>query len=161
MQINNGQLVYNNNLRNNSYDTKLFKKRNNNNKLLLKRNNNNNYQNSTKETTPIKENKDEDSMTDISEILNKNKKHLNFKEIVNKIPGIINNEPNFLYDQMLYNKTKIKKVKELSKKIKVLKIPINDNNNFYNNKEKKWPISDRNNNNKTNTTDITCCFFGK
>ena len=103
--------------------------------------------NSTKETSPRKEyskvlknstiknalynptkeknkmNELDDSLSQISVLLNSNKKHLNFSDLVGKIPGI-EDEPNFVYDQMLYNKSRIKKVKILQNKIGTLKLPV-------------------------------------
>lgn len=197
----NGQFVFNN--RNNSCGTKLFKLPIK--KLNIQSRNVNNYPNSilksnniqkgslysTKEATPRKEhnkviisakkietkNSLDDSLSQISEILKTNKKNLNYDELVGKIPGI-NDEPNFLYDQLLYNKTKINKAKKLAKKIGVLKFPVNSINDissketlsnsdrskqyFYekgkggynsNKKEKKSQEDDN--------VEISCCFFGK
>jgi hypothetical protein len=196
----NGQLVFNN--RNNSCGTKLFKPpkkilnvqsrniNNYNNNLLQSNNLQKGSLYSTKEATPRKEHnrvltsikpKDlndplDDSLSQISDILKTNKKNLNYNELIGKIPGI-SDEPNFIYDQILYNKTKINKAKKLSQKIGVLKLPVNNINNistketlsnsdrskqyysgrvkgiFYSNqKEKK---------NEDDSAEVSCCFFGR
>ena len=67
----------------------------------------------------------DDSLSQISLLLNQNKKKLNYSELVGKIPGI-DDEPNFIYDQMLFNKSRIKKAKILSNKIGTLKLPISN-----------------------------------
>ena len=112
----------------------------------------------------------DDSLSQISLLLNQNKKKLNYSELVGKIPGI-DDEPNFIYDQMLFNKSRIKKAKILSNKIGTLKLPIS-NISFKealtkDDKEKKC-FSDRAdlhkslNRNKTNDdVGISCCIFGK
>ena len=63
----------------------------------------------------------DDSLSQISQILGK--QNLNYSGLRGKIPGI-NEEPNFVYDQILYNKSRIKKAKILSHKIGVLKLTI-------------------------------------
>ena len=112
----------------------------------------------------------DDSLSQISLLLNQNKKKLNYSELVGKIPGI-DDEPNFIYDQILFNKSRIKKAKILSNKIGTLKLPIS-NISFKealtkDDKEKKC-FSDRAdlhkslNRNKTNDdVGISCCIFGK
>jgi len=119
---------------------------------------------------------DEESVDQISQILNNNKKDLNYSGLIGKIPGI-NEEPNFSYDQMLFNKSRINKAKILSHKIKVLKLPMMDISNVStkekvtNSDRSKGCISDRfkgdgpsEGNNKKNSNmedkvDISCCFF--
>ena len=190
MQINNGQLIYNNN-RNNSCGTKLFKipikklniqSRNINNSEngILKMNNMKNSLYSTKEVTPgkehnkvlttkkMKEPKDDDSLSQMTEILKKGKKNLRYSDLVGKIPGIDNDdEPNFLFNQILYNKSKINKAKKISHKIGVLKFSIPNTHNissketlsnsdrskrdsFYNKKK-----------NEDDSVEVSCCFFGR
>ena len=170
----NGQLVPNN--KNNNSTSKLFKLPQK--KLNIQSRNITNYNNyhqqkrnslySTKETTPGKEQTNlDDSMSNFSDILLKNKKHLNFKDLIGKIPGI-SGEPNFAYDLILYNKRKNNKAKKLSKKIGVLKLPIY-NGNFIQNKYKETLNNcDRNKSqnyfekkNKNDETEVTCCFFMK
>lgn len=125
--------------------------------------------NPTKEKNKM--NELDDSLSQISLLLNSNKKHLNFSDLVGKIPGI-EDEPNFLYDQMLYNKSRIKKVKILQNKIGTLKLPVS-NISF----KEALNISDRGkkcfsdraqinqglnrNRNKSDEVDITCCIFRK
>ena len=199
MQIN-GQPVFNN--RNNSCGTKLFKLPIK--KLNIKSRNVNNYDNSllrsnnmlkgslysTKEGTPRKEHnkviisgkkrevKDtlDDSLSQITEILKTNKKNLNYNELVGKIPGI-SDEPNFVYDQILYNKTKIHKAKKLAQKIGVLKLPITNINNISsketlsNSDRSKQYLSGKvkggiNTNkkvkkNEDDIVEVSCCFFGR
>ena len=194
----NGQLIFNNT--NNNCGNKLFnypiKKVN-----ILSRNINN-YENnliksnnlqkgslySTKEATPRKEHNkvlnigkkkelnEEDSLSQFTEILKTNKKNLNYKELKRKIP-CINDEHNFIFEQMLYNKSKIKKVKKLAQKISVLKLPIKNINDISS--RKALPNSDRSeqyyskgikgiidSNKKENKKDddnveVSCCIFGK
>ena len=190
MQINNGQLIYNNN-RNNSCGTKLFKipikklniqSRNINNSEngILKMNNMKNSLYSTKEVTPrkehnkvlitkkMKEPKDDDSLSQMTEILKKGKKNLRYSDLVGKIPGIDNDdEPNFLFNQILYNKSKINKAKKISHKIGVLKFSIPNTHNISS--KETLSNSDRSkrdsfNNKKKNEDDsvgVSCCFFGR
>ena len=191
MQINNGQLVYNNN-RNNSCGTKLFKipikklniqsrNINNSENTITKMNNmKKNSLYSTKETTPrkehnkvlttkkMKEPKDDDSLSQITEILKKDKKNLRYSDLVGKIPGIDNDdEPNFIFNQILYNKSKINKAKKISHKIGVLKFSIPNTHNISS--KETLSNSDRSkrdsfNNKKKNEDDsvgVSCCFFGR
>ena len=190
MQINNGQLIYNNN-RNNSCGTKLFKipikklniqSRNINNSEngILKMNNMKNSLYSTKEVTPrkehnkvlttkkMKEPKDDDSLSQMTEILKKGKKNLRYSDLVGKIPGIDNDdEPNFLFNQILYNKSKINKAKKISHKIGVLKFSIPNTHNISS--KETLSNSDRSKrdsftNKKKNEDDsvgVSCCFFGR
>lgn len=112
----------------------------------------------------------DDSLSQISSLFNQNKKKLNYSELVGKIPGI-DDEPNFIYDQILFNKSRIKKAKILSNKIGTLKLPIS-NISFKealtkDDKEKKC-FSDRadlhkslNRNKNNDDVGISCCIFGK
>ena len=112
----------------------------------------------------------DDSLSQIYSLLNQNKKKLNYSELVGKIPGI-DDEPNFIYDQILFNKSRIKKAKILSNKIGTLKLPIS-NISFKealtkDDKEKKC-FSDRadlhkslNRNKNNDDVGISCCIFGK
>ena len=192
MQINgNGQLIFNNN-RNNSCGTKLFKlpikklniqTRNINNceNNILKLNNmQKNSLYSTKEATPRKEHNkvlttkktnelnDDDSLSQITEILKKNKKNLRYSDLVGRIPGIdTDDEPNFLFNQILYNKSKINKAKKISHKIGVLKFSIPNTHNISS--KETLSNSDRSKrdsfNNKKKSEDdnveVSCCFFGR
>ena len=191
MQINNGQLIYNNN-RNNSCGTKLFKipikklniqsrNINNSDNTILKMNNmKKNSLYSTKEATPrkehnkvlttkkMKEPNDDDSLSQITEILKKDKKNLRYSDLVGKIPGIDNDdEPNFIFNQILYNKSKINKAKKISHKIGVLKFSIPNTHNISS--KETLSNSDRSkrdsfNNKKKNEDDsvgVSCCFFGR
>ena len=116
----------------------------------------------------------DDSLSNISLILNSNKKNLNYSELVGKIPGI-DDEPNFVYDQILFNRSRIKKAKNLSHKIGTLKLPISNisfkealTKSEISDREKKC-FSDRShvnlginrNKNKTDDVGISCCIFGK
>lgn len=124
----------------------------------------------------IEKNDLDESIEQISQILNNNKKDLNYSGLKGKIPGI-NEESNFIYDQMLFNKSRINKAKVLSHKIKVLKLPMMDISNVStkekatNSDRSKGCISDnikgdghtegnnRKNSNMEDKVDITCCFF--
>ena len=195
----NGQLVFNN--RKNSCGTKLFKLPIK--KLNIQSRNINNYDNSllnsnnlqknslysTKEATPrkeqnkvlttgkLKESKDplDDSLSQISEILKTNKKNLNYSELVGKIPGL-SDEPNFIFNQVLYNKSKINKAKKLSQKIGVLKLPISNINNisyketlsnsdrskqYFSKKVKGVEDNNKKNKEKNDSAEVSCCFFGR
>ena len=119
----------------------------------------------------------DDSLSQISQILNNNKKDLNYSGLIGKFPGI-NEECNFIYDQILFNKSSINKAKILSHKIGVLKLPISNISSKEaltnsDNREKKC-FSDRvqqngkyagnqkiKNCNVDDNVDISCCFFGK
>ena len=132
----------------------------------------NSFHNSNKEINNI--NELDDSLSNISLILNSNKKNLNYSELVGKIPGI-DDEPNFVYDQILFNRSRIKKAKNLSHKIGTLKLPISNisfkealTKSEISDREKKC-FSDRShvnlginrNKNKTDDVGISCCIFGK
>ena len=123
----------------------------------------------------------DDSLSNISQILNSNKKDLNYSGFIGKFPGF-NDEPNFVYDQILFNKSSINKAKILSHKIGVLKLPISNisskealsNSNSNSGREKKC-FSDRvqevgglsgnkkkkNKNIENDSVGVTCCFFGR
>ncbi len=201
----------NNNIQNRNKKLKLAipnlntQSRNYNNKLI-KDNNFKKYSvYSTKEATPGKEcnkavmpssvknkfyksskdknNLDEldDTLSEMSQILNNNKRDLNYTGMVGKVPGI-NEGPNFVYDQILLNKNRNNKVKILSHKIKVLKLPMSsvfseealtncepgknyfsDSENGNSNtadKRKNW-VKKKNKNNDDDCVSISCCFFGK
>jgi len=202
-------LYYNNNIQNRNKKLKLTipnpntQSRNYNNKLI-KDNNFKKYSvYSTKEATPGKEynkavmpssvknkfykpskyknNIDEldDTLSQMSQILNNNKKDLNYKGMIGKVPGI-NEGPNFVYDQILLNKNRNNKAKILSHKIKVLKLPMSsvfseealtnceqgknyfsDSENGNSNKTNKNIGKKKNNNNDDDCVSISCCFFGK
>ena len=206
-------LYYNNNIQNRNKKLKLTipnlntQSRNTNNKLIKDNNFKKNSVYSTKEATPGKEynkivmtssvknkyykpskdknNLDEldDTLSQMSQILNNNKKNLNYKCMVGKVPGI-NEGPNFVYDQILLNKNRNNKAKILSHKIKVLKLPMSsvfseealtnceqgknyfsDSENGNSNNADKNKNKDRgkkkNNNNDDDCVSISCCFFGK
>ena len=176
------------------------------NNILIKDNNFKKYSvYSTKEATPGKEynkvvmpssvknkyykppkdknNLDEldDTLSQMSQILSNNKKDLNYKGMIGKVPGI-NEGPNFVYDQMLLNKNRNNKAKILSHKIKVLKLPMSsvfseetltnyeqgknyfsdsENGNSNNADKNKNRGKKKNNNNDDDCVSISCCFFGK
>lgn len=132
----------------------------------------NSFHNSKKEIN--NNNELDDTLSNISLILNSNKKNLNYSELVGKIPGL-DDEPNFVYDQMLFNRSRIKKAKILSHKIGTLKLPVSNisfkealTKSEISDREKKC-FSDRaivnqginRNKNKTDDVGISCCIFGK
>lgn len=113
----------------------------------------------------------DDSLSQISQLLNK--KDLNYSGLINKFPGI-NEEPNFIYDQIVFNKSRINKAKILSHKIGALKLPISKISSeeaLTNSDRSKKCFSDRvqgvntiNKNEKSGIDDnvgVSCCFFGK
>ena len=121
----------------------------------------------------IEKNDLDESLDQISQILNNNKKNLNYSGLIGKIPGI-NEETNFVYDQILFNKKSINKAKILSHKIKVLKLPISNvstKEDLNTSDSYKKSFSDRvkgngnsegNKRNKNMDEDkvsISCCFF--
>lgn len=170
--------------------------RNYNNTLLKEKNNRKYSLYSTKEATPRKEynkvilpqslkktlyntskdksdkNESDDSLSQISQLLNNNKNDLNFSGLVEKVPGI-NEEQNFVYDQILFNKSSINKAKILSHKIGALKLPISKISSkeaLTNSDREKKCFSDRiqgigninkKEKNSEDNADILCCFFGK
>jgi hypothetical protein len=123
---------------------------------------------------PMKEKCDknelDDSLSQISQLLNK--EDLNYSSIIAKIPGI-NEEENFVYDQLLFNKSRINKAKILSHKIGILKLPISkisSKESLISSDRGKKCFSDRIqetekiNKKEKNSDDIAdtfCCFFGK
>ena len=126
----------------------------------------------------------DDTLSQMSQILSNNKKDLNYKGMIGKVPGI-NEGPNFVYDQILLNKNRNNKAKILSHKIKVLKLPMSsvfseealtnceqgknyfsdsengNSNNADKNKNKNRGKKKNNNNNDDDCVSISCCFFGK
>ena len=105
----------------------------------------------------------DDTLSQISQILNSSKKEAKFQ---------INEEPNFVYDQILFNKSSIKKAKILSHKIGVLKLPISKISTkeaLSNSDREKKCFSDRiqgiatesssKNNKIEDYADVSCCFF--
>jgi hypothetical protein len=119
----------------------------------------------------------DDSLSQISQLLNSNKKDLNYSGLIGKFPGI-NEEPNFIYDQIIFNKSSINKAKILSHKIGVLKLPISNISSKEaltnsDNREKKC-FSDRaqgngkyegnkniSNSKMDDAVGFSCCFFGR
>ena len=120
----------------------------------------------------------DDSLSQISQILNSNKNYVNYSAMKGKgkFP-FINEEQNFVYDQILFNKSSINKAKILSHKIGVLKLPISKISSkeaLTNSDREKKCFSDRvqgnqimnknitsTNNMNDNNADVTCCFFGR
>ena len=160
------------NLKKNSlYSTKEATPRKEYNQVLTHSGINNNFQKSREK---IEKNEFDDSLSQISQILNNNKKDLNFSGLIEKCPGI-NEETNFVYDQILYNKSSINKAKILSHKIGALKLPISNISSkeaLSNSGREKKCFSDRVqetgnhdgkniNNNKEDNADALCCFFGR
>ena len=73
-----------------------------------------------KEKKNYKKNYLDDSLSQLSEILDK--RNLNYSGIKNKIPGI-NEEENFVYNKIIKERSSINRAKILSQKIGVLKLP--------------------------------------
>ena len=127
-------------------------------------------------TKPSKDKNDkidlDDSLSQISKLLDSDKKDLNYSGLIGKIPGI-NEEENFVYDQLLFNKSRINKAKILSHKIGILKLPISkisSKESLISSDRGKKCFSDRIqetekiNKKEKNSDDIAdtfCCFFGK
>ena len=127
-----------------------------------------------KEKKNIENNYLDDSLSQLSEILTK--KNLNFSGLVGKIPGI-NEEPNFVYDKIIYEKSCINRAKILSQKIGALKLPLSNISSkmcLTNSDRDKKCFSDRLNNiveidnyngywekSDIKEENITCWCFGK
>ncbi len=124
-------------------------------------------------TEKDKYNKNEldDSLSQISNILNNNKRDLNYSGQIGNIPGV-SEEPNFVYDQILFNKSRINKAKILSHKIGVLKLPISkiSTKEALSNSDRqkkcfsdrvKGGMSNKKDKNNDDNVEISCCFFGK
>ena len=150
------------------YSTKETTPRKEFNKVLKLSTTKNGIQNSNKEKENIKL---DDDLSNLSSVLKTSKKNLNYSELVGKIPGL-DDEPNFVFDQILYNKSKIKKAKLLLNKIGTLKLPVSNISSkeaLTNSGREKKCFSDRQNSNeglKKNTNknyfvDVSCCIFGK
>ena len=102
----------------------------------------------------INNNELDDTLSQISLILNKDNKNLNYSGLVGKIPGIAD-KSNFVYDQILFNKKNINKAKMLSKKISKIKLPTSE-------ESKISDMLDEDKKNKNNNqVSISCCFFLK
>ena len=55
----------------------------------------------------MKEPKDDDCLSRLTEMMKKDKKNLRYSDLVGRIPDIDNDdEPNFLFNQILHNKKK-------------------------------------------------------
>jgi len=178
----NNKLIKDNNFKKYSvYSTKEATPGKEYNKVVMPSSVKNNYYKPSKDKNKLDEL--DDTLSQMSQILNKNKKDLNYKGMVGKIPGI-NDGPNFVYDHILLNKNRNNKAKILSHKIKVLKLPMacafseealtnseqgknyfSDSENGNSNNADKNKNKNRgkkiNNNNDDDCVSISCCFFGK
>ena len=156
------------------YSTKEATPRKEYNQLVMPNSIKNTFYKSSKDKSD--KNELDDSLSQISQLLNNNKKNLNYSGLVAKIPGI-NEEPNFVYDQILFNKSSINKAKILSHKIGVLKLPISKISSkealtnsdritkcFSDRVQGPSTINKNDKNDKSGIEDnvsISCCFFGK
>ena len=115
----------------------------------------------------------DDSLSQITPLLNKNKKNLNFSDLVGKIPGI-DDEPNFVCDQILFYKSRIKKAKILTNKIGTLKLPLSNISSkealtksdigikcFSDRSQINGNLNTNKNNNNNDDVGVSCCIFGK
>ena len=115
----------------------------------------------------------DDSLSQITPLLNKNKKNLNFSDLVGKIPGI-DDEPNFVCDQILFYKSRIKKAKILTNKIGTLKLPLSNISSkealtksdigikcFSDRSQINGSLNGNKNNNNNDDVGVSCCIFGK
>ncbi len=115
----------------------------------------------------------DDSLSQITPLLNKNKKNLNFSDLVGKIPGI-EDEPNFVCDQILFYKSRIKKAKILTNKIGTLKLPLSNISSkealtksdigikcFSDRSQINGNLNTNKNNNNNDDVGVSCCIFGK
>ena len=170
----NNTLINEKNLRKYSlYSTKEATPRKEYNKVVMPLSLKNSFYKQNKEK--VDKNDLDDSLSQISQLLNNNK-NVNYSNMVGKIPGI-SDEPNFVYDQILFNKSRINKAKILSHKIGVLKLPISKISSeeaLSNSDRGKKCFSDRvqgnqimnkkntsTNNMNDNNADVSCCFFGR
>ena len=111
----------------------------------------------------------DDSLSQISQLLD-NIKDLDYSTLLGKISGI-NDEENFIYDQILFNKSRLNKAKKLSHKIDLIKLPISkisSKEGLTNPAREKKCFSDRvkgmgnlmqNEKNNDDNAGFSCCFF--
>ena len=169
--LNNNNNKENRNKKYSLYSTKEVTPRKEYSKVIKSTTIKNSFNNQINKKNNKNKNELDDSLSQITPLLNKNKKNLNFSDLVGKIPGI-EDEPNFVCDQILFYKSRIKKAKILTNKIGTLKLPLSN----ISSKEALTKsdigikcFSDRSqingnlNTNKNNNDDVgvSCCIFGK
>ena len=170
--LNNNNNKENRNKKYSLYSTKEATPRKEYSKVIKSTTIKNSFNNQINKKNNKNKNELDDSLSQITPLLNKNKKNLNFSDLVGKIPGI-DDEPNFVCDQILFYKSRIKKAKILTNKIGTLKLPLSN----ISSKEALTKsdigikcFSDRSqingslNGNKNNNNDdvgVSCCIFGK
>ena len=169
--LNNNNNKENRNKKYSLYSTKEATPRKEYSKVIKSTTIKNSFNNQINKKNNKNKNELDDSLSQITPLLNKNKKNLNFSDLVGKIPGI-DDEPNFVCDQILFYKSRIKKAKILTNKIGTLKLPLSN----ISSKEALTKsdigikcFSDRSqikgnlNTNKNNNDDVgvSCCIFGK
>ena len=169
--LNNNNNKENRNKKYSLYSTKEATPRKEYSKVIKSTTIKNSFNNQINKKNNKNKNELDDSLSQITPLLNKNKKNLNFSDLVGKIPGI-DDEPNFVCDQILFYKSRIKKAKILTNKIGTLKLPLSN----ISSKEALTKsdigikcFSDRsqiNGNLKTNKNNnddvgVSCCIFGK
>ena len=170
--LNNNNNKENRNKKYSLYSTKEATPRKEYSKVIKSTTIKNSFNNQINKKNNKNKNELDDSLSQITPLLNKNKKNLNFSDLVGKIPGI-DDEPNFVCDQILFYKSRIKKAKILTNKIGTLKLPLSN----ISSKEALTKsdigikcFSDRSqingnlNTNKNNNNDdvgVSCCIFGK
>ena len=169
--LNNNNNKENRNKKYSLYSTKEATPRKEYSKVIKSTTIKNSFNNQINKKNNKNKNELDDSLSQITPLLNKNKKNLNFSDLVGKIPGI-EDEPNFVCDQILFYKSRIKKAKILTNKIGTLKLPLSN----ISSKEALTKsdigikcFSDRSqingnlNTNKNNNDDVgvSCCIFGK
>ena len=137
---------------------------------------------STKETTPRKDpsqilqqktqnkkcDESDDSLSQISQILNSSNKDRNFSGLIGKFPGIYDEPSILINDHIKYNKSRINKTKNLINKIGKIKLSIissKESINQTSDREQKC-FSDRTqiggiqkNKKGDDRADVSCCFF--
>jgi len=169
--LNNNNNKENRNKKYSLYSTKEATPRKEYSKVIKSTTIKNSFNNQINKKNNKNKNELDDSLSQITPLLNKNKKNLNFSDLVGKIPGI-DDEPNFVCDQILFYKSRIKKAKILTNKIGTLKLPLSN----ISSKEALTKsdigikcFSDRSqingnlNTNKNNNDDVgvSCCIFWK
>ena len=172
--LNNNNNKENRNKKYSLYSTKEATPRKEYSKVIKSTTIKNSFNNQINKKNNKNKNELDDSLSQITPLLNKNKKNLNFSDLVGKIPGI-DDEPNFVCDQILFYKSRIKKAKILTNKIGTLKLPLSNISSkealtksdigikcFSDRSQINGNLNtNKNNNNNNDDVGVSCCIFGK
>ena len=171
--LNNNNNKENRNKKYSLYSTKEATPRKEYSKVIKSTTIKNSFNNQINKKNNKNKNELDDSLSQITPLLNKNKKNLNFSDLVGKIPGI-DDEPNFVCDQILFYKSRIKKAKILTNKIGTLKLPLSNISSkealtksdigikcFSDRSQINGNLNTNKNNNNNDDVGVSCCIFGK